>query len=282
MKKRLDVLLAERGLAASRERAKSMILAGNVYVDGRKMEKAGIFLEEDAVPEVRGEALRYVSRGGLKLEKALAVWKLDLEDAVCLDIGASAGGFTDCMLQSGAVKVYAVDAGKGQLADRLRADARVVCMEQRNFRYFTQKDIGEAPDFAGADVSFISLTKILPAARDVLKEGGRMVCLVKPQFEAGRDKVGKNGVVRDPKIHMEVLGRIIDFAEGIGFSVQGLEYSPIKGPEGNIEYLICLEKRLGQEEMFQDHSEVREGEPGPSQKWAECIARTVERARKSL
>lgn len=290
MKKRLDVILVDRGLAASRERAKSVILSGNVYVDGRKAEKAGSFFEEDVPLKVQGEPLRYVSRGGLKLEKAIKCWELDLTGRICLDIGASTGGFTDCMLRNGAAKVYAVDAGRGQLSDKLRADERVVCMEQCNFRYMTGKEMTQEPDFAGADVSFISLTKILLPAREILRAGGRIVGLVKPQFEAGRENVGKRGVVRNPKIHAQVLGRIIDFADSIGFVVLDVEYSPIRGPEGNIEYLILLEKPLRQEELpvvFQEEAFLcQPGEAGGGlsrdRKWSERIWETVEKAGKSI
>lgn len=246
MKERLDVILVKRGYAASREKAKAMIRAGNVYVDGRQTDKtckAGAFLEEELVSlEVRGDLLPYVSRGGLKLEKALERWAIDLNGKICMDIGASTGGFTDCMLQNGAAKVYAVDVGRGQLAEKLRNDKRVVCMEQTNFRYMTPEDLGEKPDFAGADVSFISLTKILMTAGALLQTGGELVCLVKPQFEAGREKVGKRGVVRDIRTHRQVLSKLVDYADRIGFAVLGLEYSPIRGQEGNLEYLLYLRK----------------------------------------
>lgn len=249
MKERLDVLLVEQGYAPSREKAKAIIMSGSVYVNGQKEDKAGTcFDPAKARLEVRGSTLKYVSRGGLKLEKAMQVWKFDLSGCVCMDIGASTGGFTDCMLQNGARKVYSVDVGHGQLAWKLRNDERVVCMEQTNFRYLTREDIQDEPDFAGVDVSFISLTKILIPARRILKTGGHMVCLIKPQFEAGREKVGKNGVVREPQVHREVIGKIVDFAHLTGFSVLGLEYSPIKGPEGNIEYLIHLAKEEPKEE----------------------------------
>ena len=243
MKERLDVILVEQGYAPSREKAKAIIMSGNVYVNGQKEDKAGTSFDPAKIRlEVRGKELKYVSRGGLKLEKAMQTWQFDLQGFVCMDIGASTGGFTDCMLQSGAGKVYSVDVGHGQLAWKLRNDERVVCMEQTNFRYMTREDISDDLDFASVDVSFISLTKILIPARNLLKMGGQMVCLIKPQFEAGREKVGKNGVVREPEIHREVICKIVDYADLIGFSVQGLEYSPIKGPEGNIEYLIYLKK----------------------------------------
>lgn len=244
MKERLDVILVNQGYAPSREKAKAIIMSGTVYVDGQKEDKAGTFFDESKIRlEVRGSSLKYVSRGGLKLEKAVDRWQLDFRGLVCMDIGASTGGFTDCMLQNGASRVYSVDVGHGQLAWKLRNDERVVCMEQTNFRYVTGEDIREELDFASVDVSFISLTKILIPARNLLKCGGQMVCLIKPQFEAGRDKVGKKGVVRDRAVHIEVVRRIVDYADMIGFCVKGLTYSPIKGPEGNIEYLMWLEKR---------------------------------------
>ncbi len=244
MKERLDVILTSLGLAESREKAKAVIMSGNVYVDGQREDKAGAMFDPDKrVIEVKGNTLKYVSRGGLKLEKAVDAWSLCLEGKVCMDIGASTGGFTDCMLLNGAEKVYAVDVGHGQLAWKLRNDDRVVCMEQTNFRYMRQEEIQEKLDFASVDVSFISLTKILIPARNLLKAGGQMVCLIKPQFEAGRDKVGKKGVVRESATHREVIGKVVDYADMIGFEVLHLEYSPIRGPEGNIEYLLHLEKR---------------------------------------
>lgn len=242
MKERLDVLMVTQGLAKSREKAKTMIRSGNVYVNNKRAEKAGILLEEDCIIEFRGETLKYVSRGGLKLEKAITQFQIDLTDKVCMDIGASTGGFTDCMLQNGAKKVYSLDVGSDQLDASLRNDVRVVSMEKTNIRYVTPQEIGELLDFASADVSFISLTKILSAVRALLKEHGQMVCLIKPQFEAGREKVGKKGVVKDKKVHKEVIQSIIRFCLEHGFSVLKLEYSPIKGPEGNIEYLIYIEK----------------------------------------
>lgn len=245
MKERLDVILVNQGYADSREKAKAIIMAGNVYVNGQKEDKAGTGFDVTKIKslEVRGSTLKYVSRGGLKLEKAMECWNLSLEGKVCMDIGASTGGFTDCMLQNGAVKIYSVDVGHGQLAWKLRNDERVVCMEQTNFRYMVPEDIQEKLDFASVDVSFISLTKILIPARNLLKCGGEMVCLIKPQFEAGREKVGKNGVVREPAIHREVIEKIVDYADLIGFEVLSVEFSPIKGPEGNIEYLIHIQKK---------------------------------------
>ena len=243
MKERLDVLLVKKGLAPSREKAKAVIMAGSVYVDGQKEDKAGsVFDEESAQIEVRGHALPYVSRGGLKLEKALKVFPITLTDKICMDIGASTGGFTDCMLQNGAAKVYSVDVGYGQLDWKLRQDDRVVCMEKTNFRYMTPEDIPDVLDFASVDVSFISLDKILTPAYALLKDQGEMVALIKPQFEAGGEKVGKKGVVRDPKVHEEVISRIVRHADEVSFEVLDLSYSPIRGPEGNIEYLIHLRK----------------------------------------
>ena len=242
MKTRLDVLMVERGLAESREKAKAIIMSGNVFVDGQREDKAGASFPEKAVIEVKGSPLKYVSRGGLKLEKAMENFDVTLEGKVCMDVGSSTGGFTDCMLQNGATKVYSVDVGQGQLAWKLRNDERVVCMEQTNFRYVTPEDIPDALDFASVDVSFISLTKILIPARNLLKTGGQMVCLIKPQFEAGREKVGKKGVVRDPAVHLEVLEHFLTHAKESHFTVLGITYSPIRGPEGNIEYLGYLKK----------------------------------------
>ncbi len=244
MKERLDVILVKRGLAPSREKARAILMAGNVFVDGQREDKAGSTFDESKIHiEVKGNNLKYVSRGGLKLEKAMEQFPILLEHTVCMDIGASTGGFTDCMLQNGADRVYAVDVGHGQLAWKLRNDERVVCMEKTNFRYVAREDIGQEIDFASVDVSFISLTKILIPARNLLKEQGHMVCLIKPQFEAGREKVGRKGVVRESAVHEEVIRKVTDYADLIGFEVLGLTYSPIKGPEGNIEYLIYLEKR---------------------------------------
>ena len=243
MKERLDVLLVKRNLAASREKAKAIIMSGIVYVDGQKEDKAGTTFPEEATIEVRGHTLPYVSRGGLKLEKAMTHFSISLDGMVCMDIGASTGGFTDCMLQNGAKKVYSVDVGYGQFAWKLRQDPRVVCMEKTNIRYVTPEDIDDVLDFASVDVSFISLTKVLPAAYALLKDGGQMVCLIKPQFEAGREKVGKKGVVRDRQVHEDVIKQIMDFALTLGFSLLHLDYSPIKGPEGNIEYLLHLLNR---------------------------------------
>ncbi len=242
MKERLDILLVNKGLASSREKAKALIMSGIVYVDNQKEDKAGSLFDENAVLEIRGETLKYVSRGGLKLDKAVSVFNLNFDGFTCLDIGASTGGFTDVMLQNGASKVYSVDVGHGQLDWKLRNDERVVCMEKCNFRYVTDKEIPEKIDFAATDVSFISLTKILIPAYNLLKKDALMVCLIKPQFETTKEKVGKKGVVRDPSVHKEVIEKVIDFCLKIGFTIEGLDYSPIKGPEGNIEYLILIKK----------------------------------------
>ena len=242
MKKRLDVLLVEQGLADSREKAKAIIMSGIVYVDNNKEDKAGTTFEETARIEVRGNTLKYVSRGGLKLEKAMNNFGVTLEGKVCMDVGASTGGFTDCMLQNGAVKVYSVDVGHGQLAWKLRNDERVVCMEKTNIRYVTPDDIDDVIEFASIDVSFISLTKVLPAVRELMTPGGEIVCLIKPQFEAGREKGGKKGVVRELSTHIEVVQMIVDYARANGFRTLHLSYSPIKGPEGNIEYLLHITK----------------------------------------
>ena len=242
MKQRLDVALVERGLILSREKAKVVIMEGLVYVNGQKSDKAGAQVKDDDTIEIRGETLRYVSRGGKKLEKAMQVFPISLEGCTCIDIGASTGGFTDCMLQNGAKKVYSVDVGYGQLAWSLRTDERGVNLERTNIRYVTEEQIPDLIDFISVDVSFISLTLVLPVAWKLLKDQACMVCLVKPQFEAGKDKVGKKGVVREPQIHKEVIRKVADCAVGLGFAVKGLDYSPIKGPEGNIEYLLFLQK----------------------------------------
>mgnify|MGYP000391665093 CR=1 FL=1 len=242
MKERLDVLLVKRNLAESREKAKAVIMSGIVYVDGQKEDKAGSMFDETANVEVRGTTLKYVSRGGLKLEKAMTHFGVTLEGKICMDVGASTGGFTDCMLQNGAVKVYSVDVGHGQLAWKLRNDERVVCMEKTNIRYVTPEDLGEPVDFSSIDVSFISLTKVLGAIRAYLTDDGEIVALIKPQFEAGREKVGKKGVVREKSTHHEVIEKVTEFAVSIGFSVLEITFSPIKGPEGNIEYLVHLKK----------------------------------------
>lgn len=235
-----------------------MIMEGNVFVENQREDKAGATFDVEAAIEIKGNTLKYVSRGGLKLEKAMTHFGISLDGKVCMDIGASTGGFTDCMLQNGAVKVYAVDVGYGQFAWKLRQDSRVVCMEKTNIRYVTPEDIDDRLDFASVDVSFISLTKVLGPARELLKDGGEMVCLIKPQFEAGREKVGKKGVVREKSVHEEVIRKVIDFAMEQGFYVKNLEYSPIKGPEGNIEYLVYIRKEVcgGEEEHMDSSKEV--------------------------
>ena len=244
-KERIDVLLVEKGFFESREKAKASIMAGVVYANEQKIDKAGEEVSIDAKLEVRENICPYVSRGGLKLEKAVKFFGVNLKDKVCMDIGASTGGFTDCMLQNGAKKVFSVDVGYGQFAWKLRQDERVVCMERTNIRYVTDEQIGEKLDFASIDVSFISLTKVLPVAFNLLKDDGEVVALIKPQFEAGREQVGKKGVVRDSKVHKEVIEKIITFSESIGFRVKNLSFSPIKGPEGNIEFLLYLGKSGG-------------------------------------
>ena len=243
MKERLDVLLVKRGLAPSREKAKAIIMSGIVFVDNEREDKAGTFFDEKVNIEVRGKTLKYVSRGGLKLEKAMDNFGVEVEGKVCMDVGASTGGFTDCMLQNGAIKVYSVDVGHGQLAWKLVTDERVICMDRTNIRYVTPEDIDDKIEFASIDVSFISLTKVLLPVKNLLTDNGRIVCLIKPQFEAGREKVGKKGVVRDRQVHEDVIKQIMDFALALGFSLLHLDYSPIKGPEGNIEYLLHLLNR---------------------------------------
>lgn len=243
MKQRLDIYLVENGLVSGRDLAKSLIMAGKVYVNNQKADKAGDQVSEKDKVEVRGETLRYVSRGGLKLEKAMQSFPVTLTDKVAMDIGASTGGFTDCMLQNGARKVFAVDVGYGQLAWKLRCDERVVNMERTNIRNVTLEDIGEELDFASIDVAFISLKLVLPVAQNLLKDGGEVVALIKPQFEAGREKVGKKGVVRDPEVHKEVIETVTSFTQDCGFEILGLDFSPIRGPEGNIEYLMYAVKK---------------------------------------
>lgn len=239
---RLDVALVEKGLAPSREKAKAIIMSGIVYVNNQKSDKAGKEIKEEDIIEVRGNTLKYVSRGGLKLEKAMECFPINLNECICMDVGASTGGFTDCMLMNGAKKVYSIDVGYGQLAWKLRTDDRVVNLERTNFRYVTDEQVSEPIDFASVDVSFISLKHILPNLNNLLKENGQAVCLIKPQFEAGKEKVGKKGVVSDLNTHLEVVEKVISLAVDNGFSVLGLEFSPVKGPEGNIEYLIYLVK----------------------------------------
>lgn len=249
MKKRLDILLVEKNLVTGRDKAKSIIMSGIVYVNNQKADKAGIEVTEEDIVEIRGETLKYVSRGGLKLEKAIAAFGLNLEGYICCDFGASTGGFTDCMLQNGAKKVYAFDVGYGQLAWSLRTDERVINYERTNVRNLSGDEVSEKIDLISIDVSFISLSKVLPAAFSLLKDQGLVVCLVKPQFEAGREKVGKKGVVRDPETHKEVIHKAIGFSQEFGFAVKGLSFSPIKGPEGNIEYLLLLCKEASAEMM---------------------------------
>ena len=251
-KERLDAVLVARGLQESREKAKATIMSGLVFVNGQRVDKPGTAVPNDAPIEIRGNTLKYVSRGGLKLEKAMSHFSVTPNGKVCMDVGASTGGFTDCMLQNGAVKVYSVDVGHGQLDWKLRNDERVVCMEKTNIRYVTMEDIQEPAAFVSIDVSFISLTKVLLPVRNLMTEDGEIVCLIKPQFEAGREKVGKKGVVRDPKVHEEVIYKVIAYASEIGLKSMDLEFSPIKGPEGNIEYLLHLQKT--------ELPEVKEGE----------------------
>lgn len=291
MKERLDVLLVSQGYAGSREKAKAIIMAGDVFINGQREDKPGTSFDTDKIRtlEVKGSTLKYVSRGGLKLEKALQVFPISLEGKVCMDIGASTGGFTDCMLQNGAAKVYAIDVGNGQLAWKLRKDERVVCMERTNFRYVTMTDLPERMDFASCDVAFISLTKILLPARNLLKDAGQMVCLIKPQFEAGREKVGKKGVVRDKRVHGEVICKVMDFADSIGFQVLNLSWSPIRGPEGNIEYLLFLQKdaeRAKEQAELTEHDAERNLEELQREKqgisemkdWQEMIERVITEA----
>ena len=258
MKIRLDQYLVQNGLVQSRERAKALIMAGVVFVNQQKVDKAGEMIKEDAVVEVRGHDIGYVSRGGLKLEKAMKCFPLTPNGKVCMDIGASTGGFTDCMLQNGATKVYAVDVGYGQLDWKLRSDERVVCMERTNARYLDRDQIPDELDIASIDVSFISLKLILPAVHRVLKAGGHVACLIKPQFEAGREKVGKKGVVRDPDVHLEVLENFLTHAKDSGFTVLDITFSPIRGPEGNIEYLGYLESGDWVEKTFDLHGLVEQ------------------------
>ena len=254
MTERLDIAVVSRGLTPSRERAKSLIMAGKIFVNGERSDKPGTQVGSDDRIELRGEDLRYVSRGGLKLEKAVKEFPITLENAICADIGASTGGFSDCMLQNGAAKVYAIDVGYGQLAWKLREDPRVICLERTNIRYVTEEQIPEPIDFASVDVSFISLGLVLPVVMRLLRKGGECVCLIKPQFEAGKDQVGKRGVVRDPEIHRTVIEKVLGIAHDLGFTVAGLTFSPIRGPEGNIEYLTYLKKS----EEAEDQMHVKE------------------------
>jgi 23S rRNA (cytidine1920-2'-O)/16S rRNA (cytidine1409-2'-O)-methyltransferase len=274
MKERLDILLVNRNLAESREKAKAIIMSGNVFVEGQREDKAGSTFLEEVTIEVKGNPLKYVSRGGLKLEKAMAQYAISLEGKICMDVGSSTGGFTDCMLQNGATKVYAIDVGTNQLAWKLRQDERVVSMEKTNIRYLTPDQIQDKIAFASIDVSFISLTKVLLAVRELLAQEGEIVSLIKPQFEAGREKVGKKGVVRDQKVHEEVINVVSSYAASIGFDCIDLNFSPIKGPEGNIEYLLYLKKKIYNENM----GEYPEGIAMITQK----ISKIVEEAHHSL
>ncbi len=291
VKERLDILLLKQGFTTSREKARAVIMSGNVFVNGQREDKAGaLFDAESAVIRVKENPLKYVSRGGLKLEKAMKEFPIGLEGRICMDIGASTGGFTDCMLQNGAAKVYSVDVGHGQLAWKLRNDERVVCMERTNFRYLRREDIEDDLDFASVDVSFISLTKILIPARRLLKAGGEMVCLIKPQFEAGREKVGKKGVVRDASVHREVISKVADYAALLEYEILGLTFSPVKGPEGNIEYLVYLRKGTGTAKDWEEQEAERElerltaGRTGlsASQGWEDRIAGLVDKAHGEL
>lgn len=258
MKERLDVLLVKRNLAVSREKAKAIIMTGNVFVNGQREDKAGSTFKEDALIEVKGNPMKYVSRGGYKLEKAIDLWQVPLQDKICMDVGSSTGGFTDCMLQNGAQKVYAIDVGTNQLAWKLRQDERVISMEKTNIRYVTREDIADFIDFFSVDVAFISLKKVLEPVKALLTQEGQGVCLVKPQFEAGREKVGKKGVVRDPKVHREVLEQIMQYVLSIGFEILELSFSPIKGPEGNIEYLLYIQNtdRIPEEDSLEESFHV--------------------------
>lgn len=248
-KERLDILLVEKGYFDTREKAKKNIMAGLIFIDNVRVDKSGEKVARNANIEVKGNAIPYVSRGGLKLEKAINTFNMDLENKVCMDVGASTGGFTDCMLKNGAKKVFAVDVGYGQMAWELRTDERVVCMERTNIRYVKHSDIVDFLDFASIDVSFISLRLVLPVVKELLGDEGEVIALIKPQFEAGREKVGKKGVVREKSTHVEVIKKITEFASSIGFGIKGLTFSPIKGPEGNIEYLVYLSKRRSDEEI---------------------------------
>lgn len=282
-KERLDVLLVKRGLAESREKAKAIIMTGNVFVEEQREDKAGSTFAEDAQIRIKGTPMKYVSRGGYKLEKAMELWHVPLQDKLCMDVGSSTGGFTDCMLQNGAVKVYAIDVGTNQLAWKLRQDERVVSMEKTNIRYVTPEDIADPIDFSSIDVAFISLTKVLIPVWNLLKNGGRVVCLVKPQFEAGREKVGKKGVVRDKKVHEEVVCHIMTYALSMGFEILGLSYSPIKGPEGNIEYLLYIEKPQDAQALTEIAEEAdQKAEEQFEQRYLALAKETVEAAHEAF
>jgi 23S rRNA (cytidine1920-2'-O)/16S rRNA (cytidine1409-2'-O)-methyltransferase len=256
IRERIDLLLVERGLEASRERAKALVMEGKVYANNQKIDKPGQEVEVNSLIEIRGQSLAFVSRGGLKLEKAITTFKIDLKQKMCMDIGASTGGFTDCMLQNGALKVYSVDVGYGQLAWKIRVDTRVINLERTNVRFLTEQQVPDKIDFASVDVSFISLTLVLPVVKNFLKQGAEMVCLIKPQFEAGKGKVGKKGVVREPEIHIEVIQKICDFVIQTGFTILDLCFSPVKGPEGNIEYLIHLKNAQSDDGMNIDIEKI--------------------------
>lgn len=285
MKERLDVLLVQRGLAQSREKAKAVIMAGNVFVKGQREDKAGSSFAPDVPIEVRGTPMRYVSRGGYKLEKAVMLWEIPLEGKACMDVGSSTGGFTDCMLQNGARKVYAIDVGTNQLAWKLRQDERVVSMEKTNIRYVEKENIAEEIEFFSVDVAFISLKKVLGPVKALLAQGASGVCLIKPQFEAGREKVGKKGVVRDFKVHEEVIREIIEYAVSEGFGIRELDYSPIRGPEGNIEYLLYLEWKSLDIREKRETSRRENSRQETSCEEISCeerISRTIEAARQSF
>ena len=291
MKERLDVLLVQQGLAPSREKAKALIMAGAVLVDGQREDKPGTSFQNTVKITVKGAAMPYVSRGGLKLEKAVKHFSLDLDGRICMDVGSSTGGFTDCMLQNGAAKVYSVDVGYGQLDWKLRNDPRVVCMEKTNIRYVTPADIDESPSFVSIDVAFISLTKVLGPVLELLEAGGEIVCLIKPQFEAGREKVGKKGVVRDPDVHREVIKAVTQFALSLGFDLLHLEFSPIKGPEGNIEYLLHLRKpsellktvpEKSEKNLPEKPAETSEGSEEIEKIWKQKIDTVVNEAHQTL
>lgn len=282
MKERLDVLLVQRNLAPSREKAKAIIMSGNVFVDGVREDKAGTTFADTVAIEVKGSSLKYVSRGGLKLEKAIEQYGVSVEGKVCMDIGSSTGGFTDCMLQNGAVKVYSVDVGTNQLAWKLRQDERVVSMEKTNIRYVTPDQIADAIEFASIDVSFISLTKVLLPAKQLLTPDGEIVCLIKPQFEAGREKVGKKGVVREQSVHEEVIVLVMNYALSIGFEPLRLDFSPIKGPEGNIEYLLYIKKTDAQDQAVSEEDMPIETTNLLSEDWMKTIKDTVRKSHEAL
>ena len=283
-KERLDVLLVKRGLAESREKAKAIIMTGNVFVKEQREDKAGSTFEEDVAIEVKGAPMKYVSRGGYKLEKAMDLWQVPLSERICMDVGSSTGGFTDCMLQNGALKVYAIDVGTNQLAWKLRQDERVVSMEKTNIRYVTHDDVPDEIGFSSIDVAFISLTKVLVPVRNLLAADGRVVCLIKPQFEAGKDKVGKKGVVRDKKVHLEVVQNVMVYAIAIGFKVLELSFSPIKGPEGNIEYLLYIEKNTDSADTSCEVSEeeTEQAKAVFEEKYAALAEEIVEKAHQKL